>query len=528
MNLNELFLGSIAAGPDSSALPQAARQANVGSKSFATFKQMLDSRMSEASPSKSVLTWSAVTGRTDMHKPADDVKAEQEPLYKSYRQLTNSSRRQTVRTEAKRSVSDIADDCSVISENSKKRAKTSEGILEMLAFILGVDRSRLEALLKENGISAEDLINSEGIEDVAVKLSELFGLGEDQSEALSEMLKIIRDLVVQQTTGQQTTPVLYNEEIADSEPVRTEISGTEAAYLSRGTDLAPELAEQLREHIQQKLGEFAEKLEDGQDGLRNDIIEAFREMNGRIESLKQSVINPDISEDGSMDAADTDPDTQKNALSVRKAEHAQTDESEQKITGDADRQAITQQTQSIGDEVQQPAEFQLINANVYDQAKAEMIETTERQVIQPREIISQIVEKAAVVVGQDRSEMVMELKPESLGRISLKVATENGIVMAKFVAESRQVQQILESNMQMLKDSLARQGINVQSLSVSVRQDGEQNGEYRPTHKSTMRSGGRRTSANAAARSSIIGAIAGISAERNPYMWDNSTINVTA
>ena len=53
-----------------------------------------------------------------------------------------------------------------------------------------------------------------------------------------------------------------------------------------------------------------------------------------------------------------------------------------------------------------------------------------------REIIRQITERAAVVLTREKAEMVMELKPESLGRLSLRVVTENGIVMAKFVAEN--------------------------------------------------------------------------------------------
>lgn len=88
--------------------------------------------------------------------------------------------------------------------------------------------------------------------------------------------------------------------------------------------------------------------------------------------------------------------------------------------------------------------------------------------VKPQEVINQVIEKAKISITPEKSEMVLELKPESLGKISLKVATERGIVVASFVAENQQVKDIIEANMQLLKESLQKQGLAVQSFSVSV------------------------------------------------------------
>ena len=53
--------------------------------------------------------------------------------------------------------------------------------------------------------------------------------------------------------------------------------------------------------------------------------------------------------------------------------------------------------------------------------------------------MNQIIDKAKVVVSEDRSEMVIELKPEALGKLTLKIVTERGEVMAKFFADNYQV-----------------------------------------------------------------------------------------
>ena len=90
------------------------------------------------------------------------------------------------------------------------------------------------------------------------------------------------------------------------------------------------------------------------------------------------------------------------------------------------------------------------------------------------DVIKQISEKVDVNLFEDKSEMIIKLKPDHLGKVTVEIAVENGAVTAKFLAESEKVKEILESNMQDLKDHLAKQGMIIQDLSVSV---GDQNKE---------------------------------------------------
>lgn len=83
-------------------------------------------------------------------------------------------------------------------------------------------------------------------------------------------------------------------------------------------------------------------------------------------------------------------------------------------------------------------------------------------------ILKQVIDKARVFFEEDKTEMIINLKPESLGKLSLKVVSEKGMVEANFIAENYQVKEILETNMNLLKDVLEKQGIIVQNFSVSV------------------------------------------------------------
>jgi flagellar hook-length control protein FliK len=92
------------------------------------------------------------------------------------------------------------------------------------------------------------------------------------------------------------------------------------------------------------------------------------------------------------------------------------------------------------------------------------------------DILNQVIKKADVIVQGSHQEMIMKLEPESLGKLNLKLVVENGLVTAKFVAESQQVKEVLESSFNQLKDALQEKGIAVQSFSVSVGQQGAEFG----------------------------------------------------
>lgn len=84
------------------------------------------------------------------------------------------------------------------------------------------------------------------------------------------------------------------------------------------------------------------------------------------------------------------------------------------------------------------------------------------------EIVTQIVKKAEAILTGGQTEMRIQLEPENLGKLTLKIAVERGLITAKFTAESYEVKQTIESNFNELKDMLQEKGLEIQNLSVSV------------------------------------------------------------
>ena len=88
--------------------------------------------------------------------------------------------------------------------------------------------------------------------------------------------------------------------------------------------------------------------------------------------------------------------------------------------------------------------------------------------VDPTMVMEQIVSKVKTISPENFSELRMTLRPEHLGDVTLRIAVQNGIVTAMFVAESQRIKEIIEQNFNLLRDALEEQGIEVADLFVSV------------------------------------------------------------
>lgn len=86
-------------------------------------------------------------------------------------------------------------------------------------------------------------------------------------------------------------------------------------------------------------------------------------------------------------------------------------------------------------------------------------------------VMEQISGKLTSVIRSGSNEVRIQLRPEALGEVSLRIKMEGDIVFAKIQVESQQVKEIVESNLQVLKDALASQNLASGTIDVSVGRD---------------------------------------------------------
>jgi len=91
--------------------------------------------------------------------------------------------------------------------------------------------------------------------------------------------------------------------------------------------------------------------------------------------------------------------------------------------------------------------------------------------------LNQIVEKAALSLKNGKSQARIELKPDFLGSVRMKITTENHLVRVRILTELPIVKEMIESNISQLKTDLQSQGLTIDKLDVSVANDSQQRGK---------------------------------------------------
>ena len=104
-----------------------------------------------------------------------------------------------------------------------------------------------------------------------------------------------------------------------------------------------------------------------------------------------------------------------------------------------------------------------IDTNVVQQTNAL---SQPEETVTDYDIHTQIIDKAKLIKNNEDTQMIIKLKPEHLGDLTLKVIVEKGVVSASFHSENAQVRTMLESSLIQLKQELASQGIKVDNVSV--------------------------------------------------------------
>ena len=172
--------------------------------------------------------------------------------------------------------------------------------------------------------------------------------------------------------------------------------------------------------------------------------------------------NISVSEKSVFDSSLKNSDSDKDILLAEKADPVQADVVPGPVTAETGVELVDNKDLNIN-----PGS---LNAGLNSKIAADetVLSIQKESPVSRNEIINQVIEKAKITLTGEKSEMVVDLKPDSLGKIAMKIVTEHGIVSAKFVTENQQVKQILESNMQFLKDTLEKQGLTVQGFTVSV------------------------------------------------------------
>lgn len=127
----------------------------------------------------------------------------------------------------------------------------------------------------------------------------------------------------------------------------------------------------------------------------------------------------------------------------------------------------------------------------FEQLTNKVLDLQEQETLVPK-----LVQNIQSLVQADRSEVRIDLKPDHLGELKIKLSLERGIMVAEFTVESEAVQAVLASELPQLQTALQDQGANVAEMMVNIgfgQKEQNDDGESKPKHFASQSRAGVQT-----------------------------------
>lgn len=362
----------------------------------------------KSEPPKDVLVKKDSDFKDVLSKNMKDVKNEDNKVNKDVKKENSDD----IKTEE----NEIVDEKDVKRKDKKDNKKDDKKVTDS-------EENKTE---KINGLIEQRLENVESIQDVDIKIEEV--------EKIDLEIKDV-ELKENENTG-------LGENIDEVGPQSVE---TEKITLNE------------YEKLESKLDSLSEKLgrttEDNDSKLKTDDVTEEETSETEEESDVFASNNTEVNYEEVKNVDDKNVKSKDNKVKITDFREKKTFNDEFKMT-----------EMDVKNESTEIPKFDITGTNNIIMSKAEKLQ-------EQIDVLKQIAEKVDVNILEDKSEMLIKLKPDNLGKVTMQISVENGNISAKFLAESQKVKEILESNMQELKDQLTKQGMAVQDLSVSVGND---------------------------------------------------------
>ena len=364
----------------------------------------------------------AANGSKDTVKAADD--------YQKYQYKDN-----TIASEIKQVTSE-----DVVKEQFEQ---FTEDVKEVLKEELGVSDEAIEAAMQTLGLQFQDLLNQNNLANLVAELtgadsvpqllcSEQFvnvlqsvnDIGKDILNALDMSLEEFQSAVVKvmdDNAGSSDTVTGQETETSVDEAVVTDQTAT---------------------------GKFV--VEDGRQTKAAENA-PVKEQKVTAQDTKSSEVTEDIPE-------------QETVQNTMTSENAPEDSADQNNSSDTPgRFRFTNETAHTAD----GAVITPQNQMVQEFANVETVEPLP-QSVNTQDVIDQIVESARVILTEDKTSMELQLNPQNLGKIILKVTEQEGAVTAKIMTQNAVVKEALEAQTVELRQNLEQAGVKVDAVEVTV------------------------------------------------------------
>jgi len=294
-------------------------------------------------------------------------------------------------------------------------------VFESVADRLDISPEELSAAMNELSLSPMDLLDRNSVAQLILFLNGSDDMADmlvdnGMLEALNDITAMTADIVEESAVSEDAFAKLIAEGIPDDESA------------------APELKETLsnvNEHLKSLLNKNKEAAEDAES-----LTDAGAE---EIEIVETPAINS------------------------QKAENTGAKDEGRNETGASERGVRSERRNDSQTVFMSGEEF--LNGL---EKTADAGEITDVQQADFRDIVNQVVERVRVSLSPDSSSMEMRLNPENLGRVSINIISRDGVMKAEIRTENEAAREAIESQLQILKESIQEKGLRVDEIEVNI------------------------------------------------------------
>ncbi len=437
---------------------------NTGAETNNTYQNLKSATKDKKAPRTTNNVSSDDDSRVTTEKPKEKEKLEK-----------NEKTSESSKTDNNQKLEDISDD-------AKKDAVYNE-----LASFLGITVDELKLKMDQMGISEDSLTSLEGIRSAIMQLTGLT----DPAELLN--LDGIKDLFakIDDILTMPTEEVISN--LLEAEGL-TSVDELLEKY-QKSTEVNTEVTDNVTEEVETE-NQDVNRLQSKPSQVSSEVVnseEPVVEVPESTEATTQVATQEVVAEE----AAIVNEVAEEVNLEGNKVLEVMEEINQEAINTES-VQAVQSQSGSLMGDGQAGGNSQNADSNsntstnnvmnniMFTQdAKGQattfntIINNRMTQNVNQQDIINQLVEKMKVNINGDTSEVRITLRPEHLGDVTLKIATQNGIVKAEFLAENETVKALIEANFQDLQDTLRQKGLEVSDFTTGLLSEQNQGGNAR-------------------------------------------------
>lgn len=349
----------------------------------------------------------------------------------------------------------------------------------------------------ENAVQAPEDIDMTGVrEQVAALLAQIFGMTEEEMtdileqnglDPLSVLFQVKEDgtmSLVNPETLQQIVMDVHGIEDKSAFLTNSVLTGELKELTNAVQGLEAELLgvepETLSQADQALVQEFAEQLASGMETVNAAETQSKMVLAENVDAVRQDIqtagdMQTDVSEEGPQIIVEDYRGTKDSGSQMQSGTGE--NNSGEAQAGSETASVAPQRTET------QPADRPDALHLFTERLTQAMGESADEAVQAPeatmRNIVDQVVRQVRIRVLPETTSMELQLHPETLGRVQLRVSTMGGVATASMLVENQVAKEALESQMLTLRQSFEEQGLKVDAVEVTVsdfglKQDQEQ------------------------------------------------------